>query len=155
MDGQVELRVPTVTVKARLAVRGQGAIPAELFVPDVPRSESVQLLDDVAALLEASASFLPVKTAGGVRLYGKHAVMWLAIERADDGELELFDRHHLVTIELLNGGSLAGLLFDSSPSDRPRVIDYLNRAGEFVRLWTSEELYLINKHEILHVRERG
>lgn len=155
MDGQVELRVPTVTVKARLAVRGQGAIPAELFVPDVPRSESVQLLDDVAALLEASASFLPVKTGGGVRLYGKHAVMWLAIERADDGELELFDRHHLVTIELVNGGSLAGLLFDSSPSDRPRVIDYLNRAGGFVRLWTSEELYLINKHEILHVRERG
>ena len=157
MEPKLELRVPTVAVPIRLAVRGQGGLAAsdgELFVADLPRTGRAQLLDDVAAALDDSASFVPVRTAGSVRLYGKDALAWLAVPRGEDGELELYDRTHEVVIELVSGGSLAGLLFDSSPSDRPRVFDYLNRARRFVRLWTSDEQYLINKSEILHVRDR-
>ena len=45
------------------------------------------------------------------------------------------------------------MLLDSSPADRPRVVDHLNRPGAFLRLWTSEEHYLVNKTQILHVVE--
>ena len=66
----------------------------------------------------------------------------------------LYDRRHHVVVELVGGGSLVGTLFDSSPSDRTRVIDHLNRAGRFLRLWTPDEHYLINKDQILHVSEQ-
>ena len=56
-------------------------------------------------------------------------------------------------VELTTGGKLEGMLFDSAPADRPRVIDHLNGPGSFVRLWTSDEHYLINKAHILHVTE--
>ena len=163
MPPAAELRVPTVAVRVRLAVRGHGpavATDAELFLADVPRRDHAQLLDDVAALFEGSPGFVPVRTGETVRLYGTHAIAWIAIaradraDRADDVELQLFERRHPVAIALVSGGELTGLLFDSSPADRPRVVDCLNRAGRFVRLWTPGEHYLVATDEILHVSER-
>ena len=57
------------------------------------------------------------------------------------------------TIALVTGAKLVGMLLDSSPADRTRVVDHLNRAGAFVRLWTSDEHVLVNKTQILHVTD--
>ena len=43
--------------------------------------------------------------------------------------------------------------FDQFP-DRPRVVDYLNRTGRFLRLWTEATHYLINKDQIVRVTEQ-
>jgi hypothetical protein len=45
-------------------------------------------------------------------------------------------------------------LFDSSPADRPRVVDHLNRARRFLRLWTPDAQTLINTDQIVAVREQ-
>jgi hypothetical protein len=58
-----------------------------------------------------------------------------------------------VLVELTSGKILDGTLFDSEPSDRPRVIDHLRRPDRFLRLWTEDEHYLINKDHILAVVE--
>ncbi|HEY1554983.1 MAG TPA: hypothetical protein VGF94_09145 [Kofleriaceae bacterium] len=164
MDAKPELVVPTVAVPVRLAVRAREPIAAELFVADVPRTGRAQLLDDLAALLESDAHFLPVRVDARVRLYAKDAIAWIAIRRRDDprGDFDdepsevivLYDRQHRVAIELQSGGSLVGVLFDSAPSDRPRAFDHLNRAGRFVRLWTAHEHVLVQRDEIVHVSEQ-
>ena len=156
------VKLPTLAVPARLALRGSSsALAAELFVADVPRAARSILLDDVADLLDDRADFVPARVDERVRLYSKHAIAWLAVPRRDEIEFDdspsevivLYDRQHKVKIELASGAALTGVLFDSSPSDRPRVVDHLNNAGRFVRLWTSDEHILVNKVEIVGVSE--
>jgi hypothetical protein len=168
MDRSSELRLPTVAVPVRLALVGHTPIDVELFAPDVARVGRSQLLDDLADMLDHEDGFVPVRAGDGVRLYGKHAIAWIAVhrrelelqrQRADDFDeipsevVTLYDRHHRVDVVLATGETLTGMLFDSSPADRPRVIDHLNRARRFLRLWTQDEHYLINTHEIVRVTE--
>jgi hypothetical protein len=165
MEQKAELRLPTIAVPVKLVVVGHAAVTAELFVGDVPRSSRTQLLDDIGILLDQDTSFLPIRGEGGVRLLAKHWIAWIAITRSEETEqddfddspsevITLYDRRHPVVVQLVTGEALAGTLFDSSPADRPRVIDHLNRAGRFVRLWTPEDHYLIAKQHILEVKEQ-
>jgi hypothetical protein len=166
MERKPELRLPTVAVPVRLALVGREAVAAELFVADVVRPGRSQLHDDIAAILDEAESFVPVRSGERVRLHSKASIAWVCVVRHEDdgGEAEfvdipsevitLYDRQHHVLVELASGGTLTGTLFDSSPSDRPRVIDHLNRAGRFLRLWTPDDHYLINKDQILHVSEQ-
>ena len=152
-----------MAVDVRLALVSASVQPAEVFVADVPRKGHSELLDAIAALLDADAGFIPVRSGGSVRLLGKHAIAWIAVDRNadDDGDFEeipsevitLYERQHHVAVELVAGGSLEGSMFDSSPSDRPRVADHLNGASRFVRLWTANEHYLVNKTQIVQVTE--
>jgi len=163
VERSTELKLPTVAVPVRLALVGREPMDADVFMADVSRSGRSQLLDDVAALLDDAAAFLPVRDDSGVRLLAKHAIAWLAVNRHDDEALTfddspsevitLYDRQHRVEIALVTGAKLVGMLLDSSPADRTRVVDHLNRAGAFVRLWTSDEHVLVNKTQILHVTD--
>ncbi|HET9619753.1 MAG TPA: hypothetical protein VFP84_00205 [Kofleriaceae bacterium] len=150
-----ELRVPTKAVAVRLALVGGLPTPAELFVTDVPRRGHGQLLDDLAALVLAPKTFLPVKWSNRVRLLGKHAIAWIAIGHEPTDDVTLYDREHIVELELLRGTKLLGNLLDSAPLDRTRVIDHLNGAGAFVRLWTADAHYLVNTQQIVAVTELG
>jgi hypothetical protein len=163
-----ELRLPTRAVAVRLAL-GDGAPAAvEMFVADIARRGSSQLFDDLAAQLAGETGFIPVRWSSRVRLLAKHAISWIAVprgqpdERAADGstgesgdELTLYDRQHLVEVELVHATKLIGTLLDSSPVDRTRVVDHLNGAGRFLRLWTTHEHYLINTSQIIAVTELG
>jgi hypothetical protein len=162
-----ELRLPTKVIAARLALVGAQPIAAELFVSDVRRRGRSHLLDDIAAQLGAEATFIPIRWSNQVRLLAKHAVVWISIRRRDPeempstdfddepSELTLYDREHRVEIELAHGAGLTGTILDSSPADRPRVMDHLNRAGRFLRLWTSDEHFLINTTQVVAVTELG
>lgn len=155
MDRKPELRLPTVNVAVRLAVVGHEPAGADLFVNSLARGRH----EAVAELLEEDDAFVPVQGPRSVRLLAKRAIAWLAIQRtqpsADSSEvITLYDRQHHVLVELIGGTKLEGMLFDSMPADRPRAIDHLNRSGRFLRLWTSDEHYLINKDHILQVLEQ-
>ncbi|MDB4959014.1 MAG: hypothetical protein JWO36_6583 [Myxococcales bacterium] len=164
MDRSAELRLPTVAVPVRVAILGQTPIAAELFVPETSQQARAQLLEDVSMVVEKDEGFLPVRGPEGVRLFAKHAVVWIAIRREVEHDVDeeldmpeevvtLYDRHHRVELQLVTGATLVGMLFDSSPADRPRVVDHLNRAKRFLRLWTADEHYLVNTQQILQVTE--
>ena len=164
MDRKPELRLPTFPVAVRLAVVGHEPTGAELFLTDETHGRSA-MIDRLGDLLDRPTAFVPVKGPQSVRLLAKRAIAWLALAREEvspESEFEdvpsevmtLYDRQHHVLVELTTGTKLEGMLFDSAPADRPRVIDHLNAAGTFVRLWTSDEHYLINKDHILHVTEQ-
>ncbi|MBV8762877.1 MAG: hypothetical protein JO257_36670 [Deltaproteobacteria bacterium] len=164
MDRKPELRLPTYTVTVRLAVVGHEPTGVELFLTEDTHGRS-DTIDKLGELLDEPTRFVPVKGPRAVRLLAKRSIAWLAVQREElsaDHEFDdvpsevmtLYDRQHHVFVELTTGTKLEGMLFDSAPSDRPRVIDHLNGLGNFVRLWTSDEHYLINKEHILHVTEQ-
>jgi hypothetical protein len=168
VDRSAELRLPTIVVPVRLCPVGQVPRDAELFVADVARRGRSHLLDDLGTLLDGSAGFVPVRVDGEVRLLSKYAIAWIAVRRRGGDDLPptefpeelsdastLYDRQYRVSIELAHGPCLTGLLLDSSPADRPRVVDHLNRPGMFVRLWTPDEHVLVNKQAIVSVAELG
>lgn len=171
MDRSAELRLPTVVVPVRLCLNGQAPRGVELFVADVARRGRSHLLDDLAALLDTGEDFVPARADGEVRLLSRRAIAWIAVPRRDGEDLPpfedpedpeelsdtsaLYDRQHRVSIELAHGPGLVGLLLDSAPANRPRVIDHLNRPGMFLRLWTPDEHVLVNKRQIVSVTEQG
>ena len=168
MEQKPELRLPTTAVPVTLRLVPGQRVEAELFVADATRTGHSQLLDDVAAMLDGPTAFVPLRVQRDVQLYAKPAILYVSIARhADEPDesnefvdvpsevITLYDRQHHVTVELAGGdGALTGMLFDSSPSDRPRVIDHLNRSGRFLRLWTEATHYLINKDQIIRVTEQ-
>jgi len=164
----VEVKRPIVAVPVRLALVGRDVIDVEIFVADRMRQAKGEVLDDIAALLGEPATFLPVKQGERVRLLAKHSVAWVSVKpeaaelavelEFDDLPSEvvtLYDREHRVEVELTIGGSLRGALFDSAPADRPRLVDHLNSTAAFVRLWTENEHFLVNKAQIVSVSEVG
>ncbi len=154
MKSTRDLTLPTVAVPVRITLVDRRELAVEMFVTELPRHDRSELLDALALLLDADAAFVPVRGDGGVRLLAKRAIAWIAVRRDEpEGEITLYDRQHRVTIELVVGSSLTGLLFDSSPADRPRVVDHLNSARRFVRMWTPDEQYLINRDQIVQVAE--
>jgi hypothetical protein len=161
-----ELKVPTMVVTVRLAIVGTSPSAVEMFVPDVPRRGRGQLLDDLAAQLDGEARFVPVRTTSRVRLVAKHAVAWISIDRRGPEEppaepveipedLTLFDHQHFVEVELAHGTKLIGTLLDSAPADHSRVGDHLNRSRRWLRLWTTDQHYLINVQQVVAVTELG
>ncbi|MBL0212591.1 MAG: hypothetical protein IPQ07_01765 [Myxococcales bacterium] len=153
MDHSAELRLPTVAVPVRLALVGHEVVDAEVFVVDVGHGD---LVDQVGGVVGVVAAFIPVRTQTKVRLLATHAIAWLSIAAVEPtpGEVvTLHDHQYRVELELAGGTVLTGTLLDSAPADRPRAIDHLNRAGAFVRLWTPERHYLINKAQIVGVTE--
>jgi len=149
----VELKLPTVAVPVKVALAGRPAVEAEIFVTDVPANRHA-LLEAVVTLLDEEAAFLPVRVAGAIELYAKHAVAWLSVARAPElEEVALYDREHRVEIALAAGEPLRGSVFDSSPAARRRLADHLNRAGRFIRLWTTAAHVLVNKAQIVRVKE--
>ncbi len=166
MEQNAELRLPTIAVPVKLALVGGAAVDAEVFVADSVRGGRGQLLDELAAMLDGDAAFVPVRQNDTVRLLAKRAVAWTSVSRrADVSEVDsdddapsdvytLYDRRYPVEIELVGGQRFAGSLFDSSPADRPRVVDHLNRARHFIRLWTATDQVLINTQQIVAVEEK-
>lgn len=169
MERSTELRLPTVAVPVRVALVGRPELlSAQVFVSDVSRTGRTQLIDDVVGVFEGEGAFVPMRCESGVRLYGKDALACVAMRRrsqtvppVERDEIEnetsevftLFDHQHRVEMELVSGMRLEGSLMDSSPSNRSRAVDHLNRAGRFVRLWSAEEHYLVHKAQILQVTE--
>ena len=70
-------------------------------------------------------------------------------------ELTLFDHQHFVEVELAHGTKLIGTLLDSAPADHSRVADHLNRSRRWLRLWTTDQHYLINVQQVVAVTELG
>lgn len=175
MGGSSELRLPTLAVSVQLARAGKPPEHVELFVADMPRRTRTELVKELAELLESEPLFLPVREpeAGGrVAMLGKLAILWVAIslhelhagevvDGVPESEVEfepsevmnLYDHRHDCRVELDTGLGIDGCVLYTSPADRPRFADHLNQPGVFVRIWTPDQLYLVNKRHIVRVLE--
>jgi hypothetical protein len=159
-----------MAVAVRLALVAAPPAAAEMFLPDIPGRSHNQLLDDLAGQLAGDTRFVPVRMESRVRLVGKHAIAWIAVTRYGAGEatpeaaasaadipeeLTLFDHQHFVEIELAHGHKLVGTLLDSESVEHSRLGDHLNRSSTWLRLWTPDQHYLVNAHQVVAVTELG
>lgn len=150
------LRTPTVEVSVRLALRGDAPTAAALFLPETPQLGRSQLLENVCSYLDEEREFLPVAFGALRALVNRSAIAYAAVARRpsgfDDDEVSdvhtLFDHRCPVAVTLEGGASLRGTLLFSSPADRARLIDFVNLGPRFVRLWTSDELILVQRSAI-------
>jgi hypothetical protein len=150
------LRTPTVEVPVRLALRGEPPTSATLFLPEAPQLGRAQLLEGVCNCLDEEREFLPVVFGELRALVNRSAIAYVAVARRpagfDDDEVSdvhtLFDHRCPVAVTLEAGASLRGTLLFSSPAERSRLIDFVNLGPRFVRLWTSDELILVQRSAI-------
>jgi hypothetical protein len=162
------LRTPTIAVPVRLALQGDGVAEAALFAPDLPRQARAQLLDDVAAVLDEERDFLPVLFGERRVLVNRAAIAYVAVARrppkaagslSDDDEISdvhtLYDHRCPVAVTLHDGTPLRGTLLFSSSADRARLVDFINLGPRFVRVWTGDELFLVQRSAIRTLCESG
>lgn len=107
-------------------------------------------------ILNGRDPFFPLALEDGdTLLLAKDQVLEVAIDHGDDVDdaIEALARPMVVEIRLTSGDKRAGAIFLELPSERPRLLDYLNREDErFLTLHGTERRFLINRREIEHVR---
>lgn len=160
-----DLRLPKFPVAVELSLAGRGPLAVEVFVAEHLATNYRR--QHVIDLLENDTAFLPARQVEGDRflVFNKAAVVWVGIplasgqlpveESAEATETELYDTQREVEVELSTGASLRGNVLYSLPPESARVADYLNQPGRFMRLWTGDQVYLINKAYVLSVAELG
>lgn len=151
-----------------LRVRKQ-ALEVELALPGaVPRRVELFLAEHgahgfsrqrVLELIEESEWFLPAcdGTSSEWESFNVRAVVWIAMSRAsaeaDAAGEELYDHRKLVRVELDGSRPLEGEILYSAPDGFARVVDVMNRRDRFLRLWSGDLVYLVNKNSVLRVVE--
>lgn len=107
-------------------------------------------------ILNGEDPFFPVALADGdTLLIAKEQVLELSTPRGedDDGDAGALGRPIVIEVRLVSGDKHAGAIFLDMPSDRPRLLDFLNRDDErFLTLHGTERRFLINRQAIEHVR---
>ena len=107
-------------------------------------------------ILNSGEPFFPLALADGdTLLVAKEQVLALGTDQADadDEALESLARPLVVEVRLINGDKHAGAIFLDMPTERPRLLDFLNRDDErFLTLHGTERRFLINRQAIEHIR---
>ena len=154
-SGPLRIRKNAVAVDLALA-RGEPR-RVEVFVAEHRDREFRP--EGVLNLLEHEQAFLPARdvATGSGELFNKDAVLWIRVPlaslRTEPSATELFEFRRPVRVDLAEGQSLAGELLYSAPDESTRLVDYVNEPGRFLRLWTKDFLYLINKAFVLRLIE--
>jgi hypothetical protein len=148
-----DLRVPKHAVTVELALDGRAPRAVEIFLAE-QRAHDFHA-EDVTDLFAEPTPFLPARdiAEGELVVVRKEAIAWVALPIPPTDEL--FEERHDVRVELRGGGGLDGELLYSPPEGKGRVVDHLNGAGRFLRLWTAERLVLVNTQYIIRVIEKG
>jgi hypothetical protein len=84
----------------------------------------------------------------------RSAISAVRLDPALDSELEedvSIPTEHDVEVLLQDGTALRGLVSYLRPSDRSRLVDFLNEAPPFFRLIDSSVLVLVNKRHVARV----
>jgi hypothetical protein len=158
-----ELTLPKIAVAVELALEGRTVQRVEVFVAE--HLGHAFRRQHVLDLLEGETKFLPARATdgSGFALFNKAALIWVGIpldhgslpieEEAETIDSELYDESCNVSIELVSGETMAGEVLYSAPTGHARIGDYLNRPGRFMRVWTTDHLYLVNKAYVVSVGE--
>jgi hypothetical protein len=158
-DQSGPLRIRKNAVRVELALAAGEPRRVEVFVAEYREHEFRH--EDVLNLLEHEQAFLPARDAATHRgeIFNKDGVLWIALPLSPAGtepasaEEELFEFRRPVRVDFLAGQTISGEVLYSAPSEHTRLVDYVNEPGRFLRVWTKDFLYLINKTFVLRVVE--
>ena len=128
-------------------------ITGEMFLQPFARHDggSERPLD----ILNASEPFFPLAVSDEETvLVAKEQVVEVSVGLdADASDDESFAQPTVIEVRLINGATHSGAIFLQLPSERPRLLDFLNRDTQrFITLHGTERRILINRQVIERVR---
>ena len=153
-----EYRVEKVRRRLALVMRSGERIEGEVFLRSVSRHRSRP--EDPTDLLNDDDPFFALDRDGEAILVSKDGVA-SAETSYDEEDLENLETSALgaslgvpVEVTLRDGTLCVGSIFLESRSDRPRLLDFLNRyERRFLPVVGATQVTLINTQTIAHVRE--
>jgi hypothetical protein len=150
------LRIPKSPLEVELAFAGQAPRRIELYLAE--HSSHDYSPERVLDLLEHSENFLPAcdLESGEWESFNSRQVAWIGmpVESFDGGTAtELFEQRRWVQIFLAGGDVLRGELLYTSPDESSRVVDLMNRNERFFRLWTEDQVLLVNREAVVRILE--
>ena len=133
---------------------GAGSLSGEMFVQSYSRrGDGPENPEDI---LNDDEPFFPLALDdGNTLLVAKDQVMEAHIEELPDEDPELRNsvRAAMVELTLAGGTARTGTMYLEVRTDRPRLLDFLNKYEQrFFLLHSSDGVRLINRHLIEHVR---
>lgn len=152
-----DYRIEKIRCPVVVRLHSGDAVSGEIFLqPFVrPGGGDERPLD----ILNSRDPFFPLALPDGdMLLVAKEQVLAVATDNGadvDDGDdgIEALSRPMVVEVRLINGDKHAGAIFLDMPTERPRLLDFLNRDGErFLTLHGTDRRFLINRQAIEHVR---
>lgn len=151
------LRIRKQAVAVELALAGGAPRRVEVFVAEHRDNEFRR--QDVLNLLEHVQAFLPARdcSTGQWEVFNKDALLWIGIPLSPfgsepaDADQELYEFRRSVRVDLIGAEPLHGDLLYSARQESTRLQDHLNEAGRFLRVWSGERLFLVNKAFVVRV----
>ncbi|MDQ3698363.1 MAG: hypothetical protein M3373_10110 [Gemmatimonadota bacterium] len=114
--------------------------------------------EEAIDLFNAPEPFFPIETdKGDVLLLAKDRVIEVegVVPSEQDDLRRASARQVELTVTLADGVVRTGGVLLEMPSDRPRLLDFLNQISQrFFALYVDEDVYLINRSAIDQVRPR-
>ncbi len=146
-----EYRIEKLRRPLAVVLRDGQRLEGEVFLRPVSRHRPRP--EEPAELLNDPDPFFAFVTGGQALLVAKSNVARAETHAADD----TFDLGPLgVTVELTftDGSVCGGSIFLETPSDRPRLLDFLNGyRPRFLPVVDAAQVLLVNTQTIAHVRE--
>jgi hypothetical protein len=141
-------------------------IPVEVLLPGGRTGRLALFLSEVAAdhtgperpsdLLNGGDDFVPAfdETAKAMTFLNRSAIATVRLDPAVDADADeevSIPTEHEVEVLLQDGTAIRGLASYLRPSDRSRLVDFLNEAPPFFRLIDGNVLVLVNKRHVVRV----
>jgi hypothetical protein len=154
-DSASEYRIEKGRRAVVLTTIGGAPVAGDVFVQPYARHRSGP--EEPEDVLNSAEPFFPLVTASGeTLLFAKEQVAEVECDgppEDDDPQRLAGLRSALVEVHLTGGTVRTGFLYLETPTDRPRLLDYLNLVPHrFIALQGAEGVRLVNRRFIAHVR---
>jgi hypothetical protein len=147
-----EYRIEKLRRGLKVVLADGSRLDGDVFLRSVSRYRSRP--EEPADLLNDAEPFFALERNGEMLLVAKSQVRTAETEILDDDALETGALGVTVEITMRDGALNDGSIFMESPSDRPRLLDFLNAYHDrFLPVVSPGHLLLINTQFIAHVRE--
>ena len=147
-----EYRIEKLRRGLKVVLADGSRLDGDVFLRSVSRYRSRP--EEPADLLNDAEPFFALERNGEMLLVAKSQVRTAETEILDDDALETGALGVTVEITMRDGALNDGSIFMESPSDRPRLLDFLNAYHDrFLPVVSPGRLLLINTQFIAHVRE--
>jgi hypothetical protein len=150
-----DLRVPTIPVDAEVRLAGGEKLSGRIYLPPALAGHGGP--PRVEEWLNAKEAFFPFECQGGegFLILNKDEILAVTVTASANllplpEDVEIPERRITVSVE---GTPITGLLAVDMPKEHLRVLDVLNRAGDFLTLRDGDSHHLVQKRRITRVLE--
>jgi hypothetical protein len=153
-----DLRVPKRRIPVEVLLPGGATRRMALFLSEVAEDHTGP--ERPSDLLNGGDDFVPAFDEEGkaMTFLNRSAVAALRLEPSLDEDVDeavSIPTEHEVEVLLQDGSALVGLVSYLRPSERSRLVDFLNEPPPFFRLFQGATLVLVNKRHAVRVTLRN